>query len=83
MWRKIDKDYGNWTNTEKGMKDKQSLIEILDVIDTYVREVQEEEKKNGAGKNIQRNKDCNVPKMMKNINLQIQENKLQVGNTQR
>ena len=65
------------------MKDKQSLIEILDVIDTYVREVQDEEKKNGAGKNIQRNKDCNVPKMMKNINLQIQENKLQVGNTQR
>lgn len=65
------------------MKDKQSFIEILYVIDTYVREVQKEEKKNGAEKNIQRNNDCNVPKMMKNINLQIQENKLQVGKTQR
>ena len=31
------------------MKDKQSLIEILDIIDIYVREVQEE-KKNGAEK---------------------------------
>ena len=64
------------------MKDKQSLIEILDIIDIYVREVQEE-KKNAAGKNIERNNDCNVPKMMKNINLHIQENKLQVGKTQR
>lgn len=36
-------------NTEKRMKDKQSLIEILDIIDIYVREVQEE-KKNGAEK---------------------------------
>ena len=34
------------------MKDKQSLIEILDIIDIYVREVPEE-KKNGAGKNIE------------------------------
>ena len=34
------------------MKYKQSLIEILDIIDIYVREVPEE-KKNGAGKNIE------------------------------
>lgn len=65
------------------MTDKQSLIEILDIIDTYVMEVQEEGKKNGAGKNSHRNNDWNVPKMMKNINLNIQENKLQIGKTQR
>lgn len=69
--------------TEKRMKDKQSLIEILNIIDTHVMEVQEEGKKNGAGKNIHRNNDWNVPKMMKNINLHIQENKLQIGKTQR
>ena len=39
------------------MTDKQSLIEILDIIDTYVMEVQEEGKKNGAGKNSHRNND--------------------------
>ena len=39
------------------MKDKQSLIEILDIIDTHAMAVQEEGKKNGAGKNIHRNND--------------------------
>lgn len=48
-----------------------SLIEILDIIDTCVMEVQEEGKKNGAGKNSHRNNDWNVPKMMQNINLHI------------